>query len=383
MKYFKGKKINAAIIGASLAAALTGCSNMQSGEMTANEIEVSGQIDGVGAAQSQGVQKIAGNLAAQAAASDYAINCMTFTSPAQTYSASIYSDGKFSLRLPAGVGVGCFVVSIADQTPVASLYVEAEQKTMGTSLSSSINLSKDVNLGNLNIDFENKEIRIPKSRVNDASTPSSANQLKLEDMHDQAYIFKCVKTGNEVLDAECVRQLESENANNTVYFRVLKAVQDGLDIDGLGVWESNAAFNNCGGIDLSAEDAAGAANDGISFPYLDKIIIGGDFTPDSVLCPLRDPNGNPNSWQNIRKYFSLGGVEKTADGYTMHSESEQHNQGGCNVKHNVIVHFSGKSADKLTGQMYSTNVKYESSPGACDGWQIDGNNNFIIELTKQ
>jgi len=288
MNFSKRNKLNGALFGIGLAAALTGCSNMTSGELTPNEIEVSGQIDGMSESQGQAAQKIAGNLAAQAAASDYAINCMTLTSPAQTYSAAILADGKFSLRLPAGVGVGCFVVNVADHAPVASLYIEAEQKTMGTSLSSSLNLSKDVNLGQLNIDFENKEIRIPKARVEDAATPASANKLKLEDLHDQTYILKCVKTGNEALDAECVRQLESENANNTVYLRILKAVQDGKDIDGMGVWESKSAFNACGGIDISADDAAGALeNDTITFPYLDKVILGGNFTP-SVTCPLRD-----------------------------------------------------------------------------------------------
>lgn len=378
----KVKSINLSVIAMGLA--LTGCTNMVSGELTPDEIEVSGQIGGMSESQSSGAQKIAANLASQAAASDYAISCMTLSSPAQTYSASIMSDGKFSLRLPAGTGVGCFVINVADQVPVASLYIEAEQKTMGTSLSSSLNLSKDVDLGELNIDFENKEIRIPKSRVDEASTPVKANKLKLEDLHDQTYKLKCVKTGNEVLDAECVRQLEADNANNTVYFRTLKAVQDGHDIDGMGVWESKTAFNACGGIDLSWEDAAGAAeNDNITFPYADKIIVGGDFTPDSVSCPLRNPNGHQNSWMNIRKYFALGGVEKSADGYTLHTESEQHNENGCTVKHNTIVHFSGKSADKLTGQLYSTNVKYEHQIGACEGWQIDGNNNFIIELTKQ
>jgi hypothetical protein len=379
--YKKQNRIfGASLLGFSLLG-LSACSNMNSGELKANEVEISGQLDGV-SSSSQSSQKIAGNLAAQAAASDYSISCMTLTSPAATYSAVIQADGVFKLKIPAGISVGCFILNSASQSPVASLYIEAEQKTMGTSLSSSMNLSKDVNLGELNIDFENREIRIPKARVNDASTPAKPNGLQLSDLHEQTYILKCVKTGNAVLDATCKQKLEDDNANNTVFFRVLKAVQDGKDIQGLGVWESKKAFNDCGAIDLSARDAQGAAeNDNITFPYTDKVTVGGDFTLDDILCPVRNQHGATDTWMNVRKYYALGGVDVSADGYTLHTENEENWGDNCTVKRQTIVHFSGKNPNKLNGQFYSSSKKLEHVQGACENFQEE-DDHFIIELTK-
>jgi hypothetical protein len=382
MNYFrKNNTIGASLLGLSLIG-LSACSGMNSGDIKSSEVEISGQFNGVSSSSSQSSQKIAGNLAMLAAASDYSISCMTLTSPAATYSAAIQADGIFKLKLPAGTSVGCFIVNSASQSPVASLYIEAEQKTMGTSLSSSLNLSKDVNLGELNIDFENREVRIPKARVSDASTPAKPNALQLQDLHEQTYILKCVETGNAVLDADCKQKLESDNANNTVFFRVLKAVQDGKDIQGLGVWESKKAFNDCGAIDLSAQDAAGALqNDNITFPYADKVTVGGNFILDDVLCPARNQHGPTDTWMNIRKYYALGGVDTSSDGYTLHTENEDYWSDNCKIKHQTVVHFSGKNSEKLTGQFYQTTKKLEYVQGACENYQEE-DNHFIIELTK-
>lgn len=354
------------------------CSGTSDLESQSDSIEISGQI---GSGEGGG-SKVMSKLAA-ASVTDYSINCVTLTSPAQAFSSALNSEGKFSLKVPANVSVGCFVVDTASQSPVASIYVEAEQKIMGSNLSSSMNLAKSADLGILDLDLEKREVRVPKARIAESENKNSKKSFELEEMNDKTYVLKCVPTGNQAIDANCQKQLEEDNANNTVYFRVLKAMQNGADIRGLGVWESSKAYQDCGSIDLSAADVAGAAqNDGITFPYADKVNLGGSFTIDNVLCPLRNPQGSQDSWQNIRKYYALGGIEAEADGYTLHTENESYWGNGCTIKHKTIVHFTGKTADKLNGQFYTSETKQESAPGACGQFE-NTDDNFIIELTLQ
>lgn len=363
------------------AATLSACSNLSSdAAATVSEIEVTGQINTDAESQAHG--KLAAGLMAAAAESDYSLSCITLTSPAKAYSAVIDANGVFSLKLPANTNVGCFIVDTATQSPVASLYVEAEQRTMGANLSGSLNLSKSADIGQVELDLEKREVRVPKSRIADSENKSN-KLFELEDMHASTYTLKCVPTGNAVIDAECLEKLENDNANNTVFFRVLQAMQNGKTIKGLGVWESAQAFQDCGSIDLSATDAAGAnENEGISFPYADKVTIGGDFTIDSLLCPLRDQQRSQDTWQNVRKYYALGGVEQSADGYTLHVENEEYSDQNCLIKHQTIVHFSGNNVNKLNGQFYSSTIKYDRAPGGCDQFETQ-DNHFIIELTKQ
>ncbi|MGZ3727016.1 MAG: hypothetical protein ACXWQQ_14520 [Pseudobdellovibrio sp.] len=361
------------------AVVFSGCSDTSATRDSASEIQVKGQINT--GASSKAQSKMAGNLAA-AEAGNYTLSCITLTSPAQAYSAAIGVNGAFAIKLPANTSVGCFIVDNASQSPVASLYVEAAQSVMGSSLSSSMNLSKDADLGSVELDLDKHEVRVPQARISDSQNKDDSKLFALEDMHGKTYILKCVSTGNAVIDAACKQKIENNNETSTVYFRVLQAMQDSKTINGLGVWNSSQAFQDCGSIDLSADDVQGALqNDGITFPFADKINLGGNFTADSVLCPLRDPHKSSNSWMNIEKYNAIGGVEQSADGYTLHVENDQSYE-NCNVHHKTIVHFSGKTANKLNGQLYNSEVRTATSPGGC-GDSPDSDDHFIIELTQQ
>jgi hypothetical protein len=372
----KQKVVSAGLVVLALGL-MTGCT--KASEDASGSVLVEGSLS-----TSTGSSKAINMASVSASAiSIYEVYCVTFTQPPQSAVSALDKSGHFALAMPANTAFGCFVNDAETKTPVATVSVSGDDKGLGSDATTNLNITGNVNLGPLHLDLDKGEVIIPKKKLDGVRAPIAKSTFDIDDMNNASYKLSCVKTGQAVLDKRCQDEMEDGQDNSQVFFRVIKAMRDGKDIKGLGVWESETAYNDCGGIDLTSAKVLDLANnDGVTFPYA-GVNIGAAYSVDNILCPLRDPNGDEEQ-ENIRKNFALGEVVQDASGYTLSTHDFSSDQNDCQEEHTTVVHFSGKTANKLVGQLMNKSVYYPKFAGACDymsGNHNDGN--YLIELIKQ
>jgi hypothetical protein len=359
MRTYEIKK-TLALLAVAAAFAFTGCTKAkEEGADPLNLVSLSGSLG-----QSQGQQKVQGyNKVSALALTDYKIVCVTFTATPYLGTSLIGEDGSFSLHLPANSTFGCFVTGIASQSPVASFVIRGQDSGFGASSSTSIALSSNLNLGRLTLDLETGEVEIPEAVVAPVRT-APVTALNPETLHNTSWSLSCVMTGDPALDADCADFNTREAQSETVFFRIMKAVRNGKPIYGLGVWGTEAKFQDCGSIDLTDADKISIQADGYLF-NADGVSTGPAFNVGNQTCEKRDNNVD-NNFENIKEYKAAGRLEKEADGYTLYAESQQLVNQGCKRREKTVVHFAGDGVTSLTGHFNNTQTYIELGNGLGD-----------------
>ncbi len=356
---------------------MTGCT--KASEDASGTVQMAGKLDIQSASQSKALSMA---VSAQAV-SNYEVYCVTFTQPPIAGQSAVDAEGNFALSMPASTPFGCFVNDLDSKKSVATLTVSGSDTGFGSTATTNLNLIGNVNLGELHLDLEKGEVVIPKEILAPVQAPVAESKIDLDEMHNSTYKLSCIKSGDAELDKRCVKDLqEGDDDNSEVFFRIINASRNGKAIKGLGVWESQTRFNDCCGIDLTdAKVADLAVKDAISFP-VGGIVTGAAFSIDEILCPLRNPTGG-NEHENVQKYYTIGELVQDASGYTLYAHDFSQANNDCQEENTTVVHFSGKSADKMIGQLFSKTKYYANVQGACDHLlEYEREDNFLIELKK-
>ena len=353
-----------------------GCGQTQDQDETDN-VTISGTLAG-----SQGQQKLMSKNSASSV-SNYEVYCVTFSDNPASAKSAISAQGDFSLAMPKGVPFGCFINDKASNRPIATIAIAGDDESFGGASSTSIELKQSVELGSLQLDLERGEVLIARDTIAPALSPIRESGLDLDQVHNSTYTMQCLTTGNAYVDQKCQDDIADSNGQNSVYLRIMRAQRAGEDIQGIGVWESQQAFNDCGSIDLLDSTVADlGANDGIQF--LPSGVVSGPNFSTGASCPVRN-SGAVNDHENLDKYYAAGELVRNGNGYTLYAHDSHLANAGCRIEHTTVVHFTGESSDRMVGQFMTRemNVDLNNGLGDCSHLQDTPGVSFSVEFTKQ
>ena len=279
------------------------------GDSSSSYITLSGQISG---------------LTLNLAASDYTVNCVTFEETPRAQSDSLDSSGNFEVQMFADISFGCFLLDSANE-PVATMVVSDGESEggLGSDGAAGMSLSGSVDLGTLTVSDDGK-IAIPPSKI--ASVKSTTTtQIVEDDVHNSEFTISC--SGISEDDDNCQDFVEE---SPSVFFRLLKATEDGIPAIGLGVWASEDAFNACGNVDLLSSEAQG-----VSFTQG----VRGSFSTNTTACPVNDDEGGDAGIPEAR--YALGKLFPNGGGYSFYNEYEWDRGEDCTEYEFFSVDFTG------------------------------------------
>jgi len=281
-----------------------------------------------------------GSLAIQGTALtsvDQTLYCVTFEAAPSAASTPFGSDGSFSLRLPRSVNFGCFVTETASKKNIGTFVIGGSGGGLGSGNTSSFALDTSVDLGNLTLG-SNGLVVIPASAIASAVYTPASTGIDIDQMHNAAYTMTCVDSNNAENLAACKEMLLEDQADASVFFRVLKGTEtNGDPVQGLGVWRDQAGFAGCGGFDINQEMTE---KDGSTLTLSQGTV--GEWT--GADCVERDP-GPGKVKSNLHDYYLISELVKTGAGYSVRDEDEVDQGGGCTTYHSTAIEFSGSTAE--------------------------------------
>ncbi len=352
---------------------MNGCAKKEDEETEDEEETDGGNGGGGGGGGSDETLTLSGQLSVGASLSlapalaDLVLYCVSFEATPRSGSSDFGADGAFSVIMPVNVNFGCFVNNRADSSVVGTFVVEGGGEGFAASNTSSMALSGNLDLGAITLGEDGK-VRIPVANLASAQYVAAEGEgIVLDELHNAEYDMTCM--GDEAAVAKCQDQLMENNDTTTVFFRVLKATEDGAAVEGLGVWASQASFAACGSKDF----ATGEFGDSEGEPVFSQADIG-DFDPS---CEKRDPAGELTS-RNLREYFAVSKVTRIGGGYGFRSEDKEMHGVDCEVEHTTSIEFSGTSAE-----MYGAFVNEEVRRN-CEGVDVEVKNSaFSVRFVKK
>lgn len=314
------------------------------------------------------------NLVADSSLSDLILYCTTFSSSPTAASTEFGSDGSFSLELPSGVPFGCFVNNKTSSATVGMFVFETGiTSAMGGSTSASTALSGSVDLGALTLS-EGGIITVPAVKLKDAVTATSESGIDLDLVHNTEYKLECIDAGNAAQYAACQEMISEGNSDMSVFLRILKGTESGKKLHGLGIWESKAAFDACGGFDMTKDEVSKIKlEEAIEFT---SISDGAAFTVGTD-CPLRNDSEEEASY-NLKKLFAQSKLNETASGYSFYEDDEQNNGDGCYAYHSTGIDLTGTAAE-----MYGSFTTVEVRKNCGIEEDVDTKAIFNVKFTKK
>lgn len=333
------------ILVVSLGLGLVACAKEEEDEKkeeAASEVTISGKL-----ALASSFRLLAGTLA------DYKLYCVSFEETPRAASSEFGDDGAFSVAVPAQVQIGCFVNDKTTNMPKFSFQFETgSESKMGGSSTKGAAFKGNVDLGDLTVNSEGKVV-VPAAKIADQKATIAG--LDLAAIHDKEYYLKCVTSGNADMDAMCKEQLMDGQDTATVFFRMLKATEGGQEVVGLAVWQSKAAFEGCGSIDLTTAEAA--SMDGVAFT---SASIGDAYTANDETCPVRD-EGNAREMHLLKNYYLMSKAVSTGGGYAVAQSSREDHGGECVTTHSTAVEFAGTTS-LMTGAFLLEESRIKCTP---------------------
>lgn len=307
--------------------------------------------------------------------SQYYIYCISFTESPEVVKGSISAAGSFSLQIPTGVPIGCFVNDASTNLSVATFVLK--DLTSGDE-NTSITASGSINLGEVSLDLEKGEVVVPKDRVKDSIAENSGVSFNAEtELHDQSYAMSCIATGSAERDAQCANMVSGDGGS--VYFRVLHAVENSENVEGLGVWASKDDYLNCGAIDMTDAERADIESSGVAFD-MSRLTTAASFANDPANCELRD-NTRGLTRDNIRKYFALGKLENESGYRKMRMKDRFDYGGGCTRVDKTVIHFQPKESGAFLGHFWNHTYWEEHNEGDC-GSRQEETGDIIIRFDR-
>lgn len=270
-------------------------------------------------------------------AADLEVFCVTFEKTPRSGTSPIAAAGAFSVTMPKKASFGCFI-NTKDGDTVGTFVIKGSAKGLSDGSKSSMALSGDVDLGALTLSSDGK-VEIPEEKLATQTYAPTTVDLAVDDLHDAVYTLTCLDTGVAANVAKCKKMLLDDQASMTVFMRIVKADLAGKQIQGLGVWASKAAFDNCGSFDMDAESAG--SKDGQTISITQGAV--GAWT--GANCGKRQ-DGSELKKSNIEDYLLFSELVKNGAGYDVREETrDEDHGGGCKVNHFVSISFTGTSAE--------------------------------------
>lgn len=303
----------------------------------------------------------------------YYIYCVSFEEQPVVSVGNIDSDGSFAFEIPLGVPVGCFLNDVSSNQAVASFVIK--DSSSGEE-DSSLAVTGSMDLGVLSVDLEKGEVEIPKERIASRLDEQVGVSFDADtELHGQTYTMSCIETNNAEQDAACNQMVS--NDGNSVYFRVLKATEDWEAVEGLGVWKSEADFNNCGAIDMTDAERTDIESDGVSFT---RVTTASAYGSDTSLCPLRD-SSRAAGRENLENYFALGKLEQHS-GYRKMKVYDEFDYGsGCTRVDKTEIYFKPKGNGVFVGHFQTKEYWEEVNDGDC-GSREESVRQMLVKFTK-
>lgn len=291
-------------------------------------------------------------------ADTYKLYCVTFEDTPSSSSVEVVSGEEFTIDVWTGVNFGCFLVNSTSGETLATLTVlDVGTGGLGDGDKTSMQITADIDLGPIPVENGVAAVTLPSTELEKFAngTPS----LNPENLHEKTYNVACNNTTAVPTEAKekCATSFDGSD-NIDVYFRLLKATDNGESIYGLGVWQSATAFSTtCGGFDFATAKFNEIEGSGITFE--DSVTYG--TYPEG--CELDDDG-------SAKANMAVGPLNKSGIGYTFKSDEKwEDSNSGCTVEKTINIEFTG-TATKLAG-LFNENVF--ATGEACDESQLSGN----------
>ncbi|MDG0817656.1 hypothetical protein [Bdellovibrio svalbardensis] len=262
---------------------LTGCSGGSSSSSSGDALNVSGVLSLGNSAQ--GLEKVQSFAQLEEAVSamsvtlsSYKVSCSTNTTPVQTATASVGSDGSFNVSIAGATGqpLTCFLVDSNGNKAADFLISDSSKKDLNgnAETKSTTAFKKDANLGTIDFDPNAGEVTVPASNISSVVAPVTVAAAQVFDPTG-AWTIGAVdfslpngtKAPCDSNDNTC----HGPPSGQAIYLKLWKGsvIADSSDIYGLQVWEGQNSFSTCGskigltpamktslGVDFSANGGA-------------------------------------------------------------------------------------------------------------------------------
>lgn len=260
----------------------------------------------------------AGITTAAISLTDLKLYCVTFEDPPAAGTGDVAADGSFSVSIAAaGTPFGCFVIEKSTGNQVATLVLRRSTTSLaGTDTTDTTQITTDdseIDLGKVTLNLDEGVA------IADAASVKGKTSSEVDNPFDPTgtWKFACVEpppdSGYEscegpgpgpdpgpgpggpgpgpIQERITVRQAQQGPGEYGYLHRISGTDADGNKRYGLGLWDSKAAFLNCGGIEGVATTQGGTTtSSGITLDVPDGVF---NFTPDSVWQALVDPYTSP------------------------------------------------------------------------------------------
>ncbi|MGE5087047.1 MAG: hypothetical protein ACM3MG_12150 [Bacillota bacterium] len=256
MRIIKGVFGAASVTG--LIFGLTGCSGSSSS--SGDVLNVSGVLNlGVGSQSIQKVQTLAVSEDSVSAMSvnlaSYKVSCATTTAPVQTATATVNSDGSFTVTIPGATGqpLACFLVDSQGNKAADFLIADSSKKDLNgnAQTSSTTSFKKDANLGTINFDPNAGEVTVPATNIASVVAPVTVTASQVFDPTGAWTIGAVDFTLPSGAKGPCSgggNQCHGPTSGQDIYLKLWKGVQtsDNSGVYGLQVWQGQNQFTTCG-----------------------------------------------------------------------------------------------------------------------------------------
>lgn len=264
---------------------LAACSGGSSG--LSNALNVSGTLslgnNAQGLEKIQSVAKLEDSVSAMSVnLSQYKVSCATTTTPVQTATAAVGSDGSFKVSIDGATGqpLSCVLVDSNGNKAADFLISDTSKKDLnGNSQSSSTTaFKKDADLGTINFDPNAGEVTVPATNISSAVAPVTVAAAQVFDPTGLWTIGPVDFTMPKGTKAPCANgndhSCNGPPTGQAIYLKLWKGsiVADNSDVFGLQVWQGQNSFATCGSkigltpamkTTLGADFSANGAADGL------------------------------------------------------------------------------------------------------------------------
>jgi hypothetical protein len=215
----------------------------------------------------------------------YRVVCATQTSPPVTATASIASDGSFTISITGAENkpISCSLVDANDDKVADFLITDSSAPDMNGAdgVSNTATFSGNAALGTIAFDPNSGEATIPKSRLASTIVDSTPTAAQVYDPSGEWTIRAVDFTLPKGIEGPCVGSCDGPPAGQNIYIKLWKGTQGADPVFALQLWESHAAFTTCGSkLGLTAQIKSDLNLDFTSYGAADN-----EFTFASVVNP--------------------------------------------------------------------------------------------------
>jgi hypothetical protein len=265
------------VLAIASAMAVVRCSSGTDAASAGDYLSVSGALSLSNGASTSSEEDI---IAQAVDITQYKVSCATTTTPIQSGTASIGSDGTFTVSIPSAANkpLSCFLTDSAGTKAADFMISDSSNKDLNGNDSTSTNATfkQNASLGNINFDPNAGEVTVPATNIASAISTEKPAAAAVFDPTGAWTIGAIDFTPPSGTKAPC------DSGDNTckgppkgqqIYFKLWKGVKtaDSSDIFGLQLWQSQSKYASCGskigltstiktqlGVDFSANGSSDA-----------------------------------------------------------------------------------------------------------------------------